>query len=170
MRVLTRVGVVLGMLLVVGPVRGAEAVGDVRVSAVMGEGERVRVTFRNVGEGATVLNLGVALGNGQSFRPTHLVLVVTGADGGVREMRYKGGFAGGVVEDYLVPLPAGGSSEVVVGLGDFQAHEKGVLVARPVEAGETVQVRRAPVAATHGQAKLTKVWGTEVTSEGVVVK
>jgi hypothetical protein len=73
------------------------------------------------------------------------------------------------VQDYLVPLPAGASYEVVVGLGDFVAEEKGIAVARPVVAGESVQVRLVAAAATHGRGAVTKVWGTEVTSEGVVV-
>jgi len=107
----------------------------------------LRVTFENVGNTPTFLNLGIMVGNGRILIPNQLELVVTDPTGNPRKLQVKGvpGVAGRV-DDFLVPLMPGAKYTIPFSLDDFvsetgkatvapgeklQAHYQGVAPSNP---------------------------------------
>jgi hypothetical protein len=83
---------------------------------------RFRVTFENTGDKDTVLNLGMMLGNGTALLPDAVGLVLTDSMGQTRELQFadkKHPGVAGRLDDYAVPLRAGSSYTLTLGLNDF---------------------------------------------------
>ena len=85
-----------------------------------------RVTFENVGDKDTVLNLGMMLANGKVLLPDAIRLILIEPDEKCRELhfadrRYPG--IAGRVDDYAVPLRAGSTYTLRLSLGNFWCPE-----------------------------------------------
>lgn len=83
---------------------------------------RLHVTFENVSDKDTVLNLGMMLANGKVHLPDAVRLILTNASGQSRELHFSNkkypGIAGRV-DDYLVPLRSGSAYTIKLSLKDY---------------------------------------------------
>lgn len=90
----------------------AELKMSIRVTAPGStESLRLHVTFENVSDKDTVLNLGMMIGNGRVHMPDAVRLILIDSGGSLRELHFsdkRGGIAGRV-DDYIVPLRTGSS-------------------------------------------------------------
>lgn len=83
---------------------------------------RLYVTFENVGEHDTVLNLGIMLANGKLQSPSAVRLTLADTEGQVRELHFSDRrYAGiaGRVDPFIVPLPAGAAYTLKLDLQDY---------------------------------------------------
>jgi hypothetical protein len=142
-----------------------------QLSAASNPDGTLTVTFRNTGHAPCILNLGLNLGNGQSFRPTALSLLITPTAGPARELRYKGFFVGGTVDDFLVPLPPGATYSLPLALADFISETNGIpsTPQHPPLPGESLQARLAPAPASHTHDPIETLWKTPITSNAIPV-
>ncbi len=87
---------------------------------------RLHVTFENLSNEDTVLNLGMMLANGRAQLPDAVRLVLTDSGGRPRELhfsdkRYPG--IAGRVDDYAVPLRTGSAYTLQLSLEDYWCPE-----------------------------------------------
>ena len=95
------------------------SVRPVRDALATGEGAEFDISFRNTGKADTTLNMGLMLGNGQTFASA-VGLVLTDAMGTTRILESNGpGRIAGRVDDYLVLLKAGEVWTLRARLGDY---------------------------------------------------
>jgi hypothetical protein len=112
------------MICVLNPqVNAAKLALSVRVSDLQdADVLRVHVTFENLGDQDTVLNLGMMLANGKVHLPDAVRLILTDAGGQSKELHFSSkahpGIAGRV-DDYAVPLRAGSAHTLKLSLKDF---------------------------------------------------
>ena len=103
-----------------GPSDSAEVKITIRVSGTENtESLRLKVTFENVGDKDTVLNLGMMVGNGRHQLPDAIRLQITDANHDAREMAFIEPKLGARVDPYLVPLRAGSAYTVTLKLKDY---------------------------------------------------
>lgn len=94
--------------------------------SVTGDFLRLHVTFENVSDHDTVLNLGSVLSNGTVHLPSAIRLILTDSKGNSRELHFfdkKFPGVAGRVDDYLVPLAAGSTCPISLGLEDYWCPE-----------------------------------------------
>jgi hypothetical protein len=83
---------------------------------------RLHVTFENVSDKDTVLNLGMMLANGKVHLPDAIRLILTGPESQSRELHFSDKrypVIAGRVDDYAVPLRAGSAYTLKLSLKDY---------------------------------------------------
>jgi len=75
--------------------------------------------LENIGKDDLALNVGLMLSNGRFQKPVAIKLLITDAEGHLRELQPRPFPIGGRIDPMLVPLPAGASYAVRCALGQF---------------------------------------------------
>ncbi len=75
-----------------------------------------RVTFENTGVKDKILNLGYMLANGRTQLPVATKLILTYLNGTSTELSVIEPWVAGRVDDYIVPLRAGSTYSITLGL------------------------------------------------------
>ena len=103
--------------------KGGELRMSVRVSGLEStDSLRLHVTFENVSDKDTILNLGIMLANGRVQMPDAVHLVLTDPGGQSRELHFSDKRYPGIVgrvDDYIVPLRAGSAYTLKLSLKDY---------------------------------------------------
>lgn len=131
---------------------------------------RFHVTFENVSEEDTVINLGDMLGNGKALLPHAFRLILTDANGQSKELhffdkRYPG--VAGRLDDYAVPLRAGSAYTVKVAFNNYfcaKSNEYGIKL-KPGRYGVRATFIGKGSGLDHGQ--LMRFWKGELESDVV---
>jgi hypothetical protein len=100
--------------------KGAELKMSIRATAPEStDSLQLHVTFENVSDKDTVLNLGMMLANGKVHLPDAVRLILTDPDGQSRELFFSDTRVAGRVDDYAVPLRAGSAYTLRLRLKDY---------------------------------------------------
>lgn len=107
-----------------GPPDAEKAGAELRMSIRTTDSEstdslRIYVTFENVSDKDTVLNLGMMLANGKVQLPTAVRLILTDSGGHARELHFADARVAGRVDDYAVPLRVGSAYTLKLSLKDY---------------------------------------------------
>ncbi len=138
-----------------------QVVAGVRLSLSLAPSEQKNVpaflvTFSNEGPTDVVLSLGYVLGNGRVQLPDAMRLLVSDAKGQTRELAFSDRHHAGIrgrVDEYRVPLRAGSSFSLRLGLDKF-------VSTRPFEFGEQLAPGRyGAIAVFEGVSDKTRNWG-----------
>ena len=129
---------------------------------------RLHVTFENVSDKDTVLNLGMMLANGKVHLPDAVRLILTDPSGQSRELhfsdkRYPG--IAGRVDDYAVPLRAGSAYTLKLSLKDYWCPKSKEFKVNLKPGRYDIRAKFLGNGAKHEQGLLMRFWTGQLESD-----